>query len=281
MRDTAIKLLLYRQSIRQKVFRELARRLHILSYEERIEYSAIDRPHYAYCVLQAAKLAAKLGHRKVSVIEFGVAGGNGLLNLEMHAVEAKKITGVDVQIFGFDTGRGLPPPTDYRDLPYHWKAGFFAMNVSKLQAQLKTAQLVIGDVADTVASFAEKYSPAPIGALLMDLDYYSSTKHALTLLDLNRSALLPRTFMYFDDIIGDDIALYNEYTGVRLAINEFNAGHAQQKIGDLPHLWMMPGAETWRHQIYVCHDFSHPDYCKFVSDEQQQLPLRSSSRVEG
>src|SRR5215510_6821196 len=166
MRDTAIKVMLYRQSIRQKLFREMAKRLHLLSYEELIEYSAIDRPHYGYCMLQAAKLAARLGHKRVSVIEFGVAGGNGLLNLEMHAVKVKEATGVEVQIFGFDTGKGLPPPTDYRDLPYHWKAGFFAMNVSKLQAQLKTAQLVIGDVADTVASFAQKYSPAPIGALL-------------------------------------------------------------------------------------------------------------------
>ena len=36
--------------------------------------------------------------------------------------------------------------------------------------------------------------------------------------------------MYFDDIIGDDTWLCNEFTGERLAIREFNQEHRSKKI---------------------------------------------------
>src|SRR4051794_28712639 len=96
------KLAFHKVPVRTKLSREIARRFKLFPYETRIEHSAIDRPHYGYCVLQAAKLAKRLGHKSVSVIEFGVAGGNGLVNLEMHAGEVSKLTGIDIQIFGFD-----------------------------------------------------------------------------------------------------------------------------------------------------------------------------------
>src|SRR5690349_6066954 len=38
--------------------------------------------NYAWGVLQAAVLAKSLDHSRISVIEFGVAGGNGLVALE-------------------------------------------------------------------------------------------------------------------------------------------------------------------------------------------------------
>jgi hypothetical protein len=40
------------------------------------------RPQYAYGVFHAADLAKRLGVSAISVIEFGVAGGLGLLALE-------------------------------------------------------------------------------------------------------------------------------------------------------------------------------------------------------
>jgi hypothetical protein len=82
-------------------------------------------------------LAKRLGHSKISVIEFGVAGGNGLVNLEMHVSEIEKLLNVEIDIFGFDTGGGLPPPKDYRDLPYYWKPGYFAMDEEKLRKKLQ------------------------------------------------------------------------------------------------------------------------------------------------
>ena len=273
MQKVIAKLMLEKQPFRSRISKELVKRLKLFSYETRIEYSAIDRPNYGYCVLQAAKLAQRLGHRKISVIEFGVAGGNGLLNLEMHAAEAKKLTGVEIQIFGFDTGGGLPAPSDYRDLPYQWKQGFFEMDIDKLRAKLSCSTLVIGKISDTLPSFIKQYQPAPIGALFMDLDYYSSTKDAFTLFDLHRSSSLPRTFMYFDDIRGDEVTLYNEYTGVLLAINEFNAAHAEQKICKCRYLGTGPSREAWHDLIYIYHDFLSTEYNKFVAETEQQLPL--------
>jgi hypothetical protein len=273
MSASITKLAFYKGSIRAKLSREIAKRLKLFPYETRIEYGAIDRPHYGYCVLQAAKLAKKLGHKSVSVIEFGVAGGNGLVNLEMHAAEVGKLTDIDIQIFGFDTGQGLPPPQGYRDLPYHWRQGFFAMDTDMLRARLTRSQLVLGRIAESLPHFVQDYKPAPIGAILLDLDYYSSTRDAIKLLELHRSNLLPRAFIYLDDIIGDEIALFSEYTGQLLAINEFNARHESQKICKTTHLTANPYPETWHHQIYIYHDFESPDYCRFVSEEVQQLPL--------
>ncbi|MDE5452812.1 hypothetical protein GWE18_08010 [Bradyrhizobium sp. CSA112] len=273
MRAAITKLAFHKGSIRAKLSREIARRFNLFPYETRIANSAIDRPHYGYCVLQAAKLARKLGHKSVSVIEFGVAGGNGLLNLEMHAAEVKKLMGIEVQIFGFDTGQGLPPPDDYRDLPHHWRQGFFAMDGEKLKAKLTRSQLVLGNIADRLPQFVRDYNPAPIGAISLDLDYYSSTRDAFKLFELHREHLLPRAFIYFDDIIGDDVSLFSEYTGPLLAINEFNASHDTQKICKTTYLTKAPYPETWHHQIYIYHDFKSPDYCRFVSDEAQHLPL--------
>ena len=106
-------------------FRGLAmnfiRRLHIGSYEDRVMIGAVDRPYYAYCLYQGAVLAKKLGYPRISVLEFGVANGAGLLNLEYHAQRTSKAVGIDISIYGFDTAEGLPDPVDYRDLPYHWK----------------------------------------------------------------------------------------------------------------------------------------------------------------
>src|SRR5262249_21987537 len=149
MPNALANLVLGQGSIRAKLSKRIAKRFRLFPYETLIEYSAIDRPHYGYCLLQAAKLAKKLGHNKVSAIEFGVAGGNGLLALEMHAAEVKKLIDIDIRIFGFDTGQGLPPPIDYRDLPHHWRKGFFSMEPDKLKEKLRHSTLVVGDVAET------------------------------------------------------------------------------------------------------------------------------------
>ncbi len=110
------------------VLRWLDRRLNLFTYSTKLEISSIERPHYGHGLLHAAMLAKKMGHAAVTAIEFGVAGGNGLVNLEMHAEHVRKETGVQVAIYGFDTGGGLPPPMDYRDCPYLWQAGYFIMD---------------------------------------------------------------------------------------------------------------------------------------------------------
>ncbi|MGE5499693.1 MAG: hypothetical protein ACM3Q2_16595, partial [Syntrophothermus sp.] len=201
------------------------RKMKLGSYEWRVQAGAVDRPHYGFILYNAAVLGKKLGVKRISVLEFGVAGGNGILNLEYHAEEISKLTGIGIEIYGFDTGEGLPSPVDFRDLPYHWKEGFYKMEYSRLSPLLKRTRLVLGDLKDTSKDFFEKYNPAPIGAVIYDLDFYSSTVTALKMLEAGEQFYLPRVFCYFDDINGSELELYSSYTGERLAIREFNAEH--------------------------------------------------------
>jgi hypothetical protein len=105
-----------------------------------------------------------------------------------------------------------------------------------------------------------------------DMDLYSSTVTGLKLFEVDEKYRLPRIFTYFDDIIGNEIALYNDFTGERLAIAEFNESHQSQKISQAYNLSCRATLD-WHHQIYVFHDFSHSRYREFISRPHQQLPL--------
>lgn len=250
----------------------LVQRLKLFSYRTRVEFFMEHRPHYAYATLRAAELAKKLGIPRISILEFGVAGGNGLLNLEYHAREVEKLTAVAIDIYGFDTGEGLPPPKDFRDLPYHWKPGFFRMDKEVLLKKLTKAKVIFGDVAQTAETFVQTHRPAPIGAIFHDLDFYSSTRDSFAVLGGDPHARLPRIYNYFDDVVGDEIALYNPYTGELAAIEEYNRTHENQKFAQ-PQYLKKYVSHSWIHQYYVYHDFTHPRYNDFISDENQQLPL--------
>lgn len=252
------------------------RKLNLGTYAERLHDGNLDRPHYGYCLYNGALLAKKLGLRRISVLEFGVAGGRGLLSLENHAREIERALEIDIDIYGFDTGKGLPKPLDYRDLPYHWKEGFFNMDRAKLQARLTRAKLVLGDIGETSRKFFTEYDPAPVAAIMHDFDFYSATTAALKMFDAPEKYFLPRVFCYFDDIVGSETELYNDYTGERLAINEFNRAHETKKLATSYHFLAHRIRETWHNQIFIYHDFEHSRYNDFVSDGREQLPLLDS-----
>ena len=86
------------------------------------------KPAYVWGVIQGAALARVLNILHISVIEFGVAGGAGLLSLERTAELVEARTKVEIGVHGFDTGVGLPNPTDYRDQPNMWFEGQLPMN---------------------------------------------------------------------------------------------------------------------------------------------------------
>jgi hypothetical protein len=272
MPDLFSRLMLDPHPLRSFV-RKIVRKLELGNYEQRLGIAAVERPWYGYIVYQGAALAKRLGYQRVSVLEFGVAGGNGLLNLEHHAEQASRAHGIAIDIYGFDTAQGLPEPVDYRDLPYHWKRGFYGMDLAKMQARLTTARLVLGDITETSQTFFDKYRPAPIAAIAHDFDFYSSTAVALRMLEANERFFLPRVFSYFDDIIGTEIELYNDYTGERLAIKEFNDAHEDVKIAPLYYLLANKFVEPWYHQLRICHFFRHGEYNRFVSAENQQNPV--------
>lgn len=257
------KLLLHPYPLRTLI-NELVRRSKFGSYTSRLKIGAIDRPHYGYCVYNGALLAKKLGYSGISVLEFGVAGGHGLLNLEHCANHIRKLLSMDIEIYGFDTGKGLPEPLDYRDLPYHWRRGFYEADVQKLRAKLKTAKLILGDVRETAETFLEEYKPHPIGAIMVDLDFYSSTTSALKIFESNEKYFLPRLFCYFDDVTGSELELYSDYTGERLAINEFNHAHTTKKLAKAYHLLEQKAVESWYHKIWIFHNFEHSKYNNFI-----------------
>lgn len=243
------------------------------NFERQILRNRIYRSNYAYCCYHAAILASKLGYKKMSVIEFGCAGGAGLIALEVICEKVSGLTGVEIEIYGFDTGEGLPEPKDYRDLPYHWQKGFFKMEKDTLEPKLKKSKIIYGDVEDTIHTFIEKYNPAVIGCVFHDFDFYSSTKAAFQLFTRDESNFLPRSFHYFDDIIGGEIELFNSWTGERLAINEFNDENVSRKFDSCHHLITKQATQIWYHQIRILHMFEHPQYCDFIDVDDQQLNI--------
>lgn len=257
----------------RRALKKLIAKSEVGSFAFRYRIEALQRMHYAVILYEGARLASLLGYPRISALEFGVAGGNGLRCLERYAEEIEKLFPVEIEIYGFDTGAGLPPPKDYRDLPYHWQQGFFAMDKSVLERSLSRAKIVYGDVQETCRDFFQSYNPAPIAAVAHDLDFYSSTRDGLTLFTQDSKYLLPRLFCYFDDTIGSHRELYSDFTGERLAIKEFNRAHEKRKIAVPHYLRAREGLGSWRHQIWVCHSFDHPRYNDFVSEKNQQLPL--------
>lgn len=267
-----LKAYVTKRDILRTMVRKLIWRFKIGGAEFAILHGSYPRPNYGHLVYQAAKQAHLLGRNRVSILEFGVAGGNGLIALEQFAELVETIFPVKIEIYGFDTGEGLPPPEDYRDLPYQWDESFFKMDPPKLEAKLARAKIVYGNVRDTVDSFFDEYDVAPVGGVSHDLDYYSSTRDGFQLFDAAPERFLPRFHIYFDDCLGSDTELYNDFIGERLAIHEFNANHEHFKIS--PAYYLQAGAtERWRHQIWTAHISNHPDYTRFIADADQQLAL--------
>lgn len=236
-------------------------------------HQLLERPHYAYCILNAARLALRLGQNRISLIEFGVAGGNGLLAAERLSKAISDYLGgkITFEIYGFDTGQGMPAPQGDRDLPYWFQSEQYAMDFDKLRDTLKTAKLVIGNVEDTVTAFFETYDPAPIGALFYDLDYYSSTTSAFKMFDERHfdRYFLPRLFLYMDDVIGQEFEMYGEFNGPLAAIKDFNAQRENAKI-HLNQNLLSRSDVFYRHQIYYAHLLSHRDYNKYVGGGDQE-----------
>ena len=248
--------------------RQVVRRLSIGSLDFRLALGALDRPQYAYGVKQAIYLASKLKLPAVSVVEFGVAEGDGLRVLESYAAEFGRQAGIKVEVYGFDTGSGLPEAlSDYRDLRYIWRRGAYQMDVPALKSKLKTAKLVLGNVTETMPSFLGS-GHAPIGFISFDLDYYSSTVAAFQIFSASDEGVLPRVFCYFDDVVSDGHQLHCEYTGELLAIREFNESQAEMPFHTLAPLGrqnihvVFPG--VWTEQLWVYHRFQHREYDTYI-----------------
>lgn len=228
-------------------------------FRSRVAWDLVLRHHHAYGILRCADLARGLGLREVTLVELGVSNGAGLLNICELAERVRAETGVNFRIAGFDTGRGMPPPTSYKDHPELYREGDFPMNHDALAARLPAnASLFIGDVAATVPRFLEQVSAAcPIGFVSLDVDYYSSSKAALQLLAGPAAHYLPRVLVYVDDIEDE---YHNSFCGELLALSEFNAEHELRKIEPFRFLRLnrIFRNAKWIDHIFVCHVLDHP-----------------------
>ena len=189
-----------------------------------------ERPAYLVGVLHAARRAQRAGVGEIAVIEFGVAGGNGLLVLEREAAAVEKELGVSIKVYGFDNGpAGLPDFIgDHRDHPDKWKPGDFPMDEPLLRSKLgRRTSLVLGNVAETVPRFVDDPNVPPIGFVAFDLDLYSSTTHALRILSLPGRRTLDHVAVYFDDT---EHSISHQFAGELLAIDEFNRTNAHVKL---------------------------------------------------
>jgi hypothetical protein len=217
---------------------------------------------------RAAIEAKRLGFKKISVIEFGVAGGNGLIFMENVSLLIKKHTGIEINCYGFDLVKGLPEPANYKDLPHIWKKGFYKMDEAALRKKIKKSKLILGDVKKTIPEFNKK-EIAPIGFITFDLDFYSSTKEAFQI--FKNKSILPRTFLYFDDIIGTEEEDFNEYVGELLAINEYNSKEDNKKITKIAGLrYKRHIPAQWNEQIYIHNDFHNKLYNQYIYEKKER-----------
>ena len=227
-------------------------------------WGAVDRPHYLAGVLAAADTARTENIHEISVFEFGVAGGSGLIRLQEYAELVEKETGVNIRVVGFDTGGGLPDLcNDYRDHPDQWKGNDYKMDVPKLRERLtRRTELRLGNIADTLPTFVANGHP-PVGFVACDVDLYSSTRDVLKIFTLPGKKMLRRVFMYFDDI---DFVFNHRFAGEWLAIDEFNQSNALVKID----IWRGIKKdrifldEPWLDKMFVAHDLDAIN--KFVND---------------
>jgi hypothetical protein len=231
------------------------------SIRDKEKFGLLNRPQYAYGMLRAADGAALAGLNQVSICEFGVAAGAGLLNMCNLADILSKETGIQFNIYGFDTGSGIPVIDSYKDHPELWIEGDFPMqDPAILQKKIDgKATLILGDIEQTIQDFSRTLSPqSPIGFMAIDVDIYSGTKSAFRIFDHpDPQVFLPAISMYFDDIA---MFYANSWCGELAAIQEFNQEKILRKIDKD---YSLPGDRAMRNSLfykhmYIAHILDHP-----------------------
>jgi hypothetical protein len=220
----------------------------------------IGYPQYLYGLLAAARTARAAGIDQFTAIEFGVAGGNGLVAMEQHAASVEQLWSVSIHVVGFDTSSGLPRGTHPFDCPFAFRGGEFTMDAEKLRARLHRAELRLGDITETGRTFAAASFP-PVGFVSNDLDLYTSTRDSFVLFDLPPERFLPRVTMYFDDLMGYP---YTTITGEWAAIEESNSIRKNRQLGHIygleHHIGRTYRFAAWPRAFFVMHVFDHPAY---------------------
>ena len=248
--------------------------LRILCYEKPLRVPIVKylslkfplfRPHYESLLFEASKNAIKLGLNEINIVELGVAGGNGIKSLLKYKKKVEKVLNIKINIFGFDSGSGLPKINKKEDLPFFWKQGDYTnQRIKDLEKIDQSIKIYEGNISSTLDNFISE-NKVKIALILFDMDLYSSTKIFLDKIpDLSqKKLLLPRVFCYFDDLFVADYSL-NDINGEPLAISEFNINNKDLKLGKtFDHIsdFKFPLAKG---QVFMLHDFNNEDYNKYI-----------------
>jgi len=248
---------IYRERAGEPVIYNIASLFILLfgSFRKRIEYDLVPRQPYAFCIQAAADEAKSAGIKKITLIEFGVAAGAGLLNMCWVADRVTKETGVEFEIIGFDGGEGMPPPRDYRDHPEKYFQGDFpVIDKNRLLELLpNNARIIFGNIKESIRAFELEH---PIGFVSVDVDYFWSAEECLEVFTFPPENYLPRVYTYFDDVQDIDD---NEFCGELLAIKQFNKASELRKIAVANCLANLRLFKTpvWLRQVYLTHIFDH------------------------
>jgi len=236
----------------------------------KIAFDLIVRQHNAYSILACADLARSMGIREITLLEFGVASGAGLMNMCRIADAVTKLTGVRFDIYGFDTGVGMPPPKSYKDHPDLYQQGDFPMDFARLRNTLPAnCKLILGELSETVGPFvASMRRESPIGFCVIDVDYYSSTCDALAVFEGAAECYLPRVLLYLDDVQEQS---HNSWCGERRAISEFNEVHEMRKAEAHPFLRAsrLFRNASWIDHMMTLHVLDHPARAAVVPRERK------------
>lgn len=237
---------------------QLVSRQHRLDVGWMIYHDLIPRFPYAFGVWLATQEAQRMGIKKLKVFEFGVARGDGLVNLCQVCEIITSSTGMQFEIYGFDSDIGMPKLEGYKDHPEIWHQGQFKSDHDSIRERLTpNANLISGNIKDTIGAFCrEKLSEeSPIGFVSIDVDLYSSTLPIFDLFKHNPSFYLPTTVLYFDDI--NDLLTCNKWCGEMLAILEFNETQPLRKMEEM-RVRQNHSPAGWHDHIYGLHILDHP-----------------------
>ena len=237
-------------------------------------FDAVRYPSYAVGLQTACKYAGLAGKPGFTAIEFGVAGGNGLVELSSYAARLSLSTGLKIDVVGFDAGSGLPMSSDRRDAPWLWNPGDFPSDVDRLRRMLPSeTELVVGRIQDTLPQWLNEKLKSPIGFVSVDVDLYSGTAaicEAMASADVN--SLLPFVSFYLDDALR---FLTPRNTGELAAVSEFNDRYSDRQFDRDD--WIAEGRpfaeRLWLKRMYSLCCFDHPAMRGYKKREVSRLDL--------
>lgn len=232
----------------------------LASFDFAADFDAVPYTQYAVGLQAAVRYAQLFGANGFTAIEFGVAGGNGLVAMGRHAEALTRKTGIKIEVVGFDAGVGLPSAQGWQDTPWVHKRGDFPSDVARLERRVQgKATLLIGLIEETFPRWlAEKQNELPIGFISIDVDYYSSSRTIFDVLAAcSVDALLPITEVYLDDILCFGVPrCAGELAAIRdcLGTNTMRRFDREDWIAE----WRPFCEKLWLKRLYALYALDHP-----------------------